>query len=228
MWGKRVKEEMNKLFTITILIILLLTVSACSVAGTTPAPIGSSVVPTIATPEKPTATPLPRPAPTESLVSRLVKSCGLLNNRDLASFFTSHTEVVLPTPQISQVNHPIFSTGNAPGTETSCVYYTFHLPGSIKEIVLQVNYWVDVPASATPSQAWAQDWTQASSKATQTISGIADGAFTKGGQLIFKKGDLYVTIGATETDWNLKVSTDVGKRLAVEKQVALDILKRLG
>ena len=219
---------MSKLFIIPTLIVLLLTVSACSVAGSTSTPVSSSVVPTIETPEKPTATPLPQPAPTESLVIRLVNSCGLLNNRDLASFFNSHTEVVLPTPQISQVNHPIFSTGNAPGTETSCVYYTFHLPGSIKEIVLQVNYWVDVPASTTSSQAWAQDWTRANSKATQNISGIADGAFTKDGQLTFKKGDLYVTIGAVETDWNLKVSSDVGKQLAVEQQVALDILKRLG
>ena len=219
---------MNKFFIITTLIVLLLTISACSVAGNTPTPVSSSVVPTLETSEKPTVTPLPQPAPTESLVSRLVKSCGLLNNRDLASIFTSHTEVILPTPQIIQVDHPIFSTGNAPGTETSCVYYTFHLPGSIKEIVLQVNYWVDVPVSATPSQAWTQDWTQANSKATQNISGIADGAFTKDGQLTFKKGDLYVTIGAVETDWNLKVSSDVGKQLAVEQQVALDILKRLG
>jgi hypothetical protein len=219
---------MNKLFTFSTLIVLLLTISACSVARSTLIPVGSSVVPTLGTPEKATATPLPQPAPTESLVGRLVNSCGLLNNRDLASFFTSHAEVILPTPQISQVGHPIFSTGNAPGTETSCVYYTFHLPGSIKEIVLQVNYWVDVPASGTPGQAWVQDWTQANSKAMQTISGIADGAFTKDGQLIFKKGDMYVTIAATETDWNLKVSTDMGKQLAVEKQVALDILKRLG
>ena len=218
---------MNKLFIITTLIALLLMTSACSVAGNTPKLVGPSVVPTLGTTEKPTVTPLPQPAPTESLVSRLVNSCGLLNNRDLASFFTSHTEVILPTPQISQVDHPIFSTGNTPGTETSCVYYTFHLPGSIKEIVLQVNYWVDIPASGTPGQAWVQDWTQANSKATQTISGIADGAFTKDGQLIFKKGNLYVTIGATETDWNLKVSTDVGKQLAIEKQVALDMLKRL-
>jgi hypothetical protein len=219
---------MNKLFIVTTLIVLLLTVSGCSAVGSTPIPISSPVVPNLETPEKPTATPLPQPAPTESLVSRLVNSCGLLNNRDLASFFATHTEVILPTPQINQVNHPIFSTGNAPGTETSCVYYTFHPPGSIKEIMLQVNYWVDVPASATPSQAWAQDWTQANSKATQTISGIADGAFTKDGQLTFKKADLYVTIGAIETDWNLKASADVGKQLAVEKQVALDILKHLG
>ena len=219
---------MNRLFIVPTLIVLLLTVSACSAAESTPTLVGSPLVPTLKTPEKPTATPSPQPAPTESLAGRLVNSCGLLNNRDLASFFTSHTEVILPTPQISQVSHPIFSTGNAPGTETSCVYYTFHLPGSIKEIVLQVNCWIDVPASTSPSQAWAQDWTQANSKATQNISGIADGAFTKDGQLVFKKGDLYVTIGAVETDWNLKVSTDTGKQLAVEKRVALDILKHFG
>jgi len=219
---------MNKFIIFSTLIVLLLTASACSVTKETPIPVSSPVVSIFGTPEKPTATPIPQPAPTESLASRLVNSCGLLNNRDLASFFTSHTEVILPTPQISQVSHPIFSTGNASGTETSCVYYAFHLPGSIKEIVLQVNYWVDIPASGTSGQAWMQDWTQANSKATQTISGIADGAFVKNGQLIFKKGDLYVTIGATETDWNLKVPTDVEKQLAVEKQVALDMLTRLG
>lgn len=219
---------MKSHFMVTALIALMLAASACTVTANTSPPRSTSVSPTRGVSGGTSATPAPQTVPTESNVERLSKSCDLLNSRDLASFFTSHAEVMLPQPQIRQVDHPIFSTGNAPGTETSCVYYTFHLPGSSTEVVLQVNYWVEIPASSAASQAWAQDWAQAKSKDVQALSGIGDDAFCNNGRLNFKKGDLYMTIEAQETDLDLKTPTGVNKQLTIEKQVALDMLNRLG
>lgn len=221
---------MNRLVRVALFAVLLLTVSACSVTGSTAMPTNSPVpvVPPSATPKAITASPPPQPASTSSAVNSLIDSCALLNSHDLASFFTSHAEVVLPKPEIKQVEHPIFSTGNAPGTETSCVYYTFHLPGSKSEVMLQVNYWLDLPAPTAPADAWAQDWTQTKSEATQTVSISGNEAFFNKGQLTFKTDNWYVTVEATETDLNLNTSAGVNQQLAIEKQVAVDMLARLG
>jgi hypothetical protein len=225
-WYEDDVVKMN--FIVSTLIALTLIISACTVAGTTWTSSGISPTSTPKTLERPTATPVPLPAPTKSSVNNLTMSCSLLNSQDLANFFTSHTEVMLPEIQINQVEHPIFSVQNAPGTETSCVFYAFHLPGSSAEIMLQVNYWVDVPSQSASRKAWAQEWTQAKSEAGQPTLGIGDDAFFKDGRLTFEKGDLYVTIEATETDLDLKTPLGVEKQAAIEKQIALDMLNRLG
>ncbi len=168
-----------------------------------------------------------RPTPPERDLSSLEASCALLNTRDLASFFPTHTETILPKPQIGPVGHPAFSTDNAPGTETSCVYYTFYLPGSHSEVVLQVNYWLDVPASASSAQAWRQAWAAASAQQTQTAPGIGDGSFYADGRLSFRNGDVYMTVEATETDWNLSTASDRSKQLILERRVAADIISHL-
>lgn len=219
---------MNRYLVITSLVVLLLTASACTVTGTASPPIVPPFAAASGTPGKPTATLMTKPAPTESQVNLLTKSCALLNSRDLASFFPSHTEVVLPKPEINQVDHPIFSTGNASGTETSCVYYAFHLPGSSKEIVLQANSWIDVPSPTVAASAWMQDWSGAKSKADQALSGVGDDAFYKDGRLSVKQGDVYITVEVTETDLDLNTTAGIIKQSAMEKQVALDILERLG
>ncbi len=161
--------------------------------------------------------------PTSSLIT---STCSLLNSYDLASLYTTHTEVIRPTPQVSQVNHSVFSTQNVSADEISCVYYVFHLPGSATGQVLQVSYWVDTPDQATPA-AWAQVWTDASSRAAQSVSGIGQGAFYADGRLTFKKGDYYMTIEVVGTSDTLNTSTPAGadEQLKIEKQVALDALK---
>ena len=218
---------MRKYVVFIVLVILLLTTSACAVSESTSSPSGSTVVLPPNRPEKSVGTPTPQSAPTESPANILTNSCDLLDSRDLASFFTSHTEVKLPAPQISQVNHPIFSLGNATGKETSCVYYTYHLPGSNAEVVLQVNYWVDVPDPTTSSDAWVQAWDQAKLQASQSISGIGEDAFFEDGRLTFRVRDLFMTIEATETDWDLNTSTGLNKQATTEKQLALDMLSRM-
>jgi hypothetical protein len=217
---------MNKILIGTILVVLLLTTSACAATGST-SPSSGSTVGQSPTTSGSVATPTSQATPTESANNILTDSCYLLDSRDLASFFTSHTEVQLPAPQISQVRHPVFSPRSAAGTETSCVYYTFHLPGSDREVVLQVNYWVDVPSSSTSSDAWVQAWDQAKSQASQLVPGIGDDAFIKDNRLTFRASDVYVTVEATETDLDLKTSAGLNKQGAIEKQLALDMLSRL-
>lgn len=182
------------------------------------------------TPATDTLTSIPSPlsSPTETTFNTLIYNCKLLDSHDLASFFPSHAEVVLPEPQVTHVDHPIFSTGNAPGTETSCVYYTFHLPGSKEEVVLQVTYWLDLPASTAPAETWSQEWAQAKAQAEQIIPALGDEAFFYNGRMTFKTNDLYVTVEATETNLDPNTPAGVDKQLAIEKQIALDILGRLG
>jgi len=186
----------------------------------TPSQIAPATVP-------PTAIPSLTSSPTATTVNTLIYSCSLLDSYDLASFFPGHAEVMLPEPQVTEVNRPIFSAGNASGTETTCVYYTFYLPGSKSQVVLQANYWLYVPASNAPAEAWPQDWTDAISQASQTIPDLGDGSFVKNGRLTFKKNDLYVTIEANETDLDLKTPAGLDKQIAIEKQIAQDMLERL-
>jgi len=133
---------------------------------------------------------------------------------------------MLPTPQVSQVNHVIFSTQNVSANEISCIYYVFYLPGSANGEVLQVNYWVDTPNQATPA-AWAQIWTDASSQAAQSISGIGDSAFYENGKMTFKKGDIYMTIEVVGTSNSLDTKTSAGveQQIKIEKQIAQAALK---
>jgi hypothetical protein len=175
-----------------------------------------------------TASPSPSYIMTQTAANTVIDTCDLLNSRDLANLFTSHAEVILPKPQINDVEHPIFSTGHASGTETSCVYYAFYHPGSKSEVMLQVNYWLDVPAPTASAEAWSQDWAQAKSVATQTISGLGNEAFFNNGQLTFKMDNWYVTVEATETDLDLKTPVGVNQQVAIEKQIAIDMLDHQG
>jgi hypothetical protein len=175
-----------------------------------------------------TATPSPSYIMTQTAANTLINTCDLLDSRDLANLFTSHTEVILPKPQVNDVEHPIFSAGHASGTETSCIYYAFYHPGLKSEVMLQVNYWLDVPAPNASSAAWFQDWTQAKSVATQTVSGLGNEAFFNNGQLTFKMDNWYVTVEATETDLDLKTPVGVNQQVAIEKQIAIDMLDHQG
>lgn len=175
-----------------------------------------------------TATPSPSYIMTQTAANTLIDTCNLLDSRDLANLFTSHTEVILPKPQINDVEHPIFSKGHASGTETSCIYYAFFHPGLKSEVMLQVNYWLDVPAPNASAQAWSQDWTQAKSVATQNISNLGNEAFFNNGQLTFKMDNWYVTVEATETDLDLKTPVGVNQQVAIEKQLAIDMLDHQG
>jgi hypothetical protein len=225
---------MNKPFIISMFIGLLLMASGCSAAtpgageqikisasNTTPVP--SSV----ATFGAASAIPSPQSTPVVTGSGAVEDGCGLLNSHDLAGFFPPHVETQLPKPQLNQVDHPIFSEMKAPGTETSCIYYTFYHPGSITMVMLQTTYWIDIPSSAVVSQAWTQVWAEASSKALRTVSDIADDAFYNNGRLSFKEGNMYVTVEAIETDWNLDNAANMDKQFALEKQIALDLLNHL-
>ena len=218
---------MKKYVVVTVLIVLLLSTSACAVNGNTSVPTNSTVGLALNPSGQSVVTPKSQSASTESSLNILTKNCDLLDSRDLASFFTGHTEVKLPTPQIDQVSHLIFSEGNASGVETSCTNYTYHLPDSNAEVVLQVDYWVDVPSPTTSSDNWVQAWTQAKSQTSQPIPGVGEDAFLKNGRLSFRVGDLYVTVEATQTDLDLKTPTGLKKQASIEKQIALDMLSRM-
>lgn len=174
------------------------------------------------------ASPSPSYIMTQTVVNTVINTCELLNSRDLASLFTNHTEVILPKAQVDDVEHPIFSTGHASGTETSCVYYAFYHHGSKSEVMLQVNYWIDVPAPYASPNFWNDDWTQARSKATQTVSDLGNEAFFKDGQLSFKMDNWYVTVEATESDLDLNTPVGVSQQLTIEKQIAIDMLDHQG
>ncbi len=215
---------MAKLYKITFLLIGLFT--ACTPVNRAPRDLPTPNVALVETEAltKIIATPTSQSTLLEKNIRDLTDSCNLLNSRDLAGFFPPHVETQLPKPQLNQVDHPIFSEMRAPGTETSCIYYTFYRPGSIKMVMLQTTYWVDIPASAIVSQAWAQAWEKASSRALRKVTDIADGAFYNDGRLSFKEGNMYVTVEAIETDWSLDSSAYMGKQFAVEKQIVLDML----
>jgi hypothetical protein len=195
---------MHKLLILT-LIGLLLTTSGCA-----------------------SASPSPSYVMTQTAANTVIDTCDLLNSRDLANLFTNHTDVILPKPQVDEVEHPIFATGHASGTETSCEFYAFYLPGSKSEVMLQVNYWIDVPAPYASAELWNDDWTQARSTAAQTVSDLGNEAFFKDGQLSFKMDNWYVTVEATESDLDLKTPVGANQQLAIEKQIAIDMLARKG
>lgn len=221
---------MSTFFTIILSISFLLGVLGCSGVKAT-APAGSnSPNPPVATstqvnPSPVQLTPVPSASTESSEFYRLTNSCELLNSHDLASLFSS-AEVVLPTPQVSQVNQVIFSKENSQAEEIICTYYVFHNPGSKDMVLLQVTYWVVLPDQTKPS-VLAQVWTDAKSQTTQAIPGIGDGAFYENGRLTFKKGDIYVTIEVTGTQINPSTRSGESQQLELEKQVALDALNRL-
>ncbi len=203
---------MNRHLVLLLVADLLLVTTGCTTRNASPADRGTL--------------PISEERQMKGAAATLEESCALLNTRDLASIFPTHTETILPKPKITSVDHPAFSMQRAPGMETSCVYYSFYLPGSHSEIVLQVNYWLDVPRSGSAFQAWQQAWTS-SALNKQAAPRIGDGSFYANGQVSFKRADLYMTVAATETDWNLSLASDRNKQLALERQVAEDMLSHL-
>jgi hypothetical protein len=221
---------MRKLLIFSLFIGVLFTVSGCGGAhpssiaeGKTPAAAATPINQATVGPSEATLVPSPQPEATTNY--RLMNSCNLLTSRDVASLFSS-AEVEGPKHQVNQVSHLVFSTETISATESSCIYYVFHEPGSKNMELLQVTYWVDIPEQAAPS-AWAQVWVDARSKAVQTVSGIGDSAFYNDGRLTFKKGSLYVTIEIVGTNLNTDTSAGVNQQIEMEKRIALDALSRL-
>ena len=188
----------------------------------TPTPAATPTPETTLAPTEPP--PLPLSLPNSTVVYQLSNNCELLGSRELASFFPS-AEVVMPTPQVNQVNHVVFSTESVSAREVSCIYYVFYHPGKKDQVLLQVTYWVDLPDQATTS-AWSQVWVDAASKASHPVSGIGDQAFYTNGRLSFKKGSIYVTVETIETQPSTQTPVSKNQRLDMEKQIALDALDR--
>jgi hypothetical protein len=189
----------------------------------TPTPVATPTPEITLAPTEPP--PLPLASPNSTVVHQLSNNCDLLGSRELASFFSS-AEVVLPTPQVTQVKHVVFSAERVPAREISCIYYVFYHPGKKDQVLLQVTYWVDLPDGTTTS-AWPQVWGDAASKATQSVSGLGDQAFYMNGRLSFKKGSIYVTVETIETQPGPQATVTANQRLDMEKRIALDALKRL-
>jgi hypothetical protein len=172
-----------------------------------------------------TAAPAGTPSPGGVTALPLTNSCNLLDSRDVASFFPS-AEVVGPTHQVSAVDHPVFTTQTISATESACVYYVYHLPESKDMKLLQITYWVDLPGQVAAS-AWAQAWSNASARATQTVPDIGEGAFFHDGRLTFKKGSTYLTVEAVGTDLHTDTEAGLAQQMQIEKTVAQDMLGRL-
>ncbi len=214
---------------LTVLTVMMSALAGCSgvspavnVAGRTPAPAQTPTPQAGMTPTASTATP--SLSSTGAPDARLTSNCLLLDSRDIASLFSS-AEVMKPVYQLSQVNHVIFSAENISATESSCINYAFHQPGSKDGEMLQVTYWVDVPDRATAS-AWARIWTDARSKAAQAVPGIGEDAFYDHGRLTFKEGNAYVTLEAVGSKLNADTQAGAAQQIAIEKQLALDASKR--
>jgi hypothetical protein len=222
---------MKKSILFTFMLGLALILCACQGPGGTPKATKNTPTPsTMPTPQTGSKSSETIQTPSSSLTglsnAPSLDQCNLLNSRDLASIFSS-AEVVLPQAQVNQVNHLIFSAKKISANESKCVYYAYHRPGEKEMKMLQVSYWVDIPRQAT-SAAWAQVWKDADSNGVQAISGVGDGAFFQNGRLTFKKNDIYITIEAIGTYLDSGTSMVKDQQVQIEKQLALDVLSRLG
>jgi hypothetical protein len=209
---------MNKHPVVYVWMILSLILLGCGVASPSP---GAEATPTPAA-----ATATPPPVVPEPTVSLWMSTCQLLDSRDLAHFYTS-AEVPEPVHQAGDVDHPIFSTESISATESSCIFLVFHRPGHTDQKFLQVTYWIDLAGPVSP-EAWAQVWADAQAQAAQTVPGVGEGAFYSGGRLTFKKGSVYVTIEVIGTDVTTDTSAGIAQQIEMEKQMALDMLGRMG
>ncbi len=71
-------------------------------------------------------------------------------------------------------------------------------------------------------------WTDAKSKAEQSMSGFGDDAFYAESRLTFKKGDTYVTVEVQTNKDDPKTPEGSQHILELEKQVAQRALERFG
>jgi hypothetical protein len=172
-----------------------------------------------------TPTPVGTPSPAQVAIERLTGSCNLLNSNDLATIFST-AETIRGQPQIDQVGRPVFSSAEAPARELSCIYYTYHRPGSASEEMIQVTYWVDLPDQPA-SPAWSQLWAMARSRAAQRVPGVGDDAFYDRGRLTFKEGSAYVTLEVLGTALSSGGTPGALDQLDVERRLALNAVDRL-
>lgn len=220
--------------------IVLLFLAGCSraqapVQATPPAPTPTSLTESAGVPvTASTATPAAASTPETPLPSANTlhspNSCNLIDSSDLAHLFTT-AETNREPPEFSPVSKPAFSDAasegaQSAGKETTCVFYTFHQPGSQNGWMLQVTYRVDVPEPSAV-QGWNQAWTDAKAKSGQPVSGLADDAFASGAKLAIKKGDIYLTFEAIDTRLDEKTSSGAQQLLTYEKQLAAAALARL-
>ncbi len=206
--------------TIALNIMMLGAVSACS-ANPTSVLINSAYKNQIA----PTATPISLTRENAALSNRpLTQACNLVNQQDMGGFFGAETSQ--PLYQSNHTNQVIFPAAPVSVNEYYCLYMSFHLPSSKNGAYYQVTYWVDTPDRATPSE-WAQAWTEGESHATQSISGVGDGAFYSDGRLTFKKGTTYVTVEVISTKIDTSIAAGVSQQIDIEKKVALTALSRM-
>jgi hypothetical protein len=216
------------IFGATWLIGLVFAMTGCNGGHASPNAVEKNITPQATPAIQATAGPaqpvlIPSPMPEGSVVHRLLNTCYLIDSRDLAGLFSTG-ELEGPVHKTSQVNRLSFSTESVSASESSCIYYEFHKPGSKDMSMLQATYWVDVPDQTTPS-AWAQVWADARSKTMQAVPGIGDDAFYDNGRLTFRKGSIYVTLEAVGVNVNLEAGAN--QQLEIEKQLALDMLSRL-
>ncbi len=173
------------------------------------------------------AVPTPSSAPHDINAMRAAAdSCNLINSQDLAHLFPPHNEITYSSPKTSQVTHPPFSSAQATGTETQCVFYDFHQPGGNTGWMLQATDLADVPDSSAVS-AWSQAWTAAKEQSGKGVSGLGDEAFTQGTNLYIKKGDLYITFLAEDTHVDAKTASGVQQLIQYETQLATTAMSRL-
>jgi hypothetical protein len=209
---------MNKCSLAVLCIGLAVVVGGCGAPGATPTALPSAA----ATPTQPVMT---SPAPGTATVAALTTNCELLSSKDAASFFST-AEVEGPTHSLNVVNDPVFTTQPISATESSCIFYVFHLPGSKDMKLLQITYWVDLPDQVTAS-AWAQAWVDATAAVTQTVSGIGEVAFFHDGRLSFKQASTYFTVEVIGTDLQTDTRAGLAQQREIEKAVAQDMLGRL-
>ncbi len=230
---------MRKYFIGILMIGFMLFIAACGSSNSVPntggnsvsqaATLAATVVPPTSTLQAISgaaqATAAPAIAQSATQANSMINTCSLLNSQDLAHLFTS-AEIIAEPAKTSQVTHPAFSQENAPGTETTCLYYTYNQPGKSTGETLQVTYWVDTPAPGSQA-AWDKAWTDASSGSTQVAISKNESAFFSNGQLVIKNGNEYVTLSAVDTRINANTVAGASQLLNMEKQLAQDILNRL-
>ena len=217
--------QKSRIFAFLSLCALLL--SACMRSKAGPNAVAKSPVTPTASQPLSTSTPAPSPTPTAAAPPVAVTDCALLTTHDMASLFTQNrAETQLPTPQEGQVSHPIFSTDKAPGQQITCMLYSFINPGAKTMRLLQINYWVEIPA---PSQAglWTQAWSQLKSKGAKQIPGLSQAAYFDNGRLTLQQAGFYITIEAIGPAMNAVANVGSSPQLNVEKLVAQDMLKKL-
>jgi hypothetical protein len=158
-------------------------------------------------------------------MSKGANGCKLIDSNDLAHLFPPHNEITRGETKTGQVSHPPFSNTAAPGTETSCLFFDFHLPGQKTGWLLQLTYLVDAPDPAMV-QAWSAAWDAAKANA-QPVSGLGDDAFSSGPNLFIKTKSIYLSFEGIDTHLDQKTADGIKQLLAEEEQLAQAALGRL-